>query len=402
MRILVCYLLMLVFHCIAFAKAVRDTLYTSQHDKIILTYDVTTSGNDITLKMDQRPRIIPSDDLRKACKGDLSHLKVVMFDRVGTYGNYKWKGIAPKAFMVPSGMRYHKSEEGFYILGESAPLSFVKSSDEARYINIPLFIAIYESKQNYKLVGISTEQLRVQLVTPPKTPKVTKRQVLKGVETEQIEVLTTEEVVSTDDDVAKALGSIQMVHELLASETELPFSQTLQMEIYNLRQLKDRVKDKDVIERINEVLLEYNKREQELREAEKDAALSAEADEQALLAQQKAEDEARQKEAEEKARQQEEQQQKRTLWMIIGGVILGIIGFVGNAIFKHFRDVKNQKSIMEMQESLSKQAEHEATRRAKEIARNKAHQLANKGKTKMRASLNGNSNKKSNNKIKSI
>ena len=192
---------------------------------------------------------------------------------------------------------------------------------------------------------------------------------------------------------------------MIAAETELPFSQSLQMEIYNLRSLKERVNDTEVIERINEVLLDYSNKEHELKNAQNDASLAAQAEEQAMAAQQKAEEEAKEKEAEEKARIQEEKQQKRTLWMIIGGVILGVLGFVGNAVFKHFRDVRNQKSIMQMQESIAKQAEHEAARRSIEIIRNRAHKLANSGKSKLRESIQkGDRTKKNtkNTKIKSI
>lgn len=392
-------LLTLILPVLVSAKQVKDTVYTRQNDQIILTYDIAVNGNDISLKIDNKPRIIPSDNLRKACKGDLSLLKVVLFDRVGDFGKTKWNGMSPTAFTVPSGLSYDKTSEGFYILGESSPISFVKKSADKRDINFPLYVAVYEKKQTYKLVGSTTHPLKVAI---GKASNGNNRTVRTGTETERIAIQTSEELEADNEDVAKALSSMQMIRQLLASETELPFSETLKMEIYNLRSLKDRIKDKDVIERINEVLLAYNDKERELKDSQREASLAAQAQEQALIAQQKAEEDARQKEAEEKARIQEEKQQKRTLWMIIGGVILAILAFIGNAIFKHFRDVRNQKSIMEMQESLAKQAEHEASRRSREIVRNKAHQVANKGKSKMRESLQNTGKTKKNTKIKSI
>lgn len=399
MRMLVIYLLAFISPSIVSAKLVRDTVYTRQNDQIILTYDVTVHGNDVSLRIDGKPRVIPGENLRKACMGDLSLLKVVLFDRIGDFGKTKWSGMSPTAFMIPYGLSYDRSPEGFYILGESAPISFVKKNADIRDVNFPLYVAVYEKKQSYKLVGSSSQPLKV---TIGEVAKGTKRTGRKGTETERIVVQTSEELETENEDIAKALGSIQMIRQLVASETELPFSQTLQMEIYNLRTLKDRVKDADIIDRINEVLLSCNDKERELKIAQKEASLAAQAQEQALIAQQKAEEEARQKESEEKARIQEEKQQKRTLWMIIGGVILAISVFIGNAIFKHFRDVRNQKSIMEMQESLAKQAEHEASRRSREIVRNKAHQVANKGKSKMRESINNTGKTKKNTKIKSI
>lgn len=399
MRQVVFLLSVFLMPLFASAKVVKDTIYTRQHDQIILTYDVAVNGNNVFIKVENKPRIIPSDNLRKACKGDLDLLKVVLFDRVGDFGKVKWNGMSPTAFMVPAGLSYDKSNDGFYILGESSPLSFTKKVADKRDICFPLYIAVYEKKQTYKLLGSSNKPLKVSI---GKTSGNISHTVQTGTETEIIAIQSSEEAEEDNEETVRALSSMQMIRQLLATETELPFSQTLQMEIYNLRSLKDRVKDAALMERINEVLLLCNDKERELKDAQKEASLTAQAQEQARITQQKDEEEARQKEADEKARIQEEKQQKRTLWMIIGGVILAILAFIGNAIFKHFRDVRNQKSIMEMQESLAKQAEHEASRRSKEIVRNKAHQMANKGKSKMRQSLQDAGKTKKNRKIKSI
>lgn len=399
MKQVIFLLALILLPLIANAKVVKDTIYTRQNDQIILSYDIAINGDNVSIKVDNKPRIIPSDNLRKACKGDLGLLKVVLFDRVGDFGKVKWNGMSPTAFMVPSGLSYDKSSDGFYILGESTPISFTKKVNDKKDVSFPLYVAVYEKKQTYKLVGSSNKPLKVSV---GKSSNNRSHTVRAGTETERIAIQSSEELEADNEDVARALSSMQMIRQLLASETELPFSQTLQMEIYNLRSLKDRVKDADVRERINELLLQCNDKERELKEAQKEASLAAQAQEQALIAQQKAEEEARQKDAEEKARIQEEKQQKKTLWMIIGGVILAILAFIGNAIFKYFRDVRNQKSIMEMQESLAKQAEHEASRRSKEIVRNKAHQMANKGKSKMRQSLKDTGKTKKNTKIKSI
>lgn len=399
MRRVVFPILIFLIPLIASAKVVKDTIYTRQNDQIILTYDVAVNGDNVSIKVDNKPRIIPSDNLRKACKEDLGLLKVVLFDRVGDFGKVKWNGMSPTAFMVPSGLAYDKSNEGFYILGESTPISFTKNVNDKREVSFPLYVAVYEKKQTYKLVSSSNKPL---VVSVGKSLNYTSHTVRMGTETERIAIQSSEELEADNEDVARALSAMQMIRQLLATETELPFSQALQIEIYNLRSLKDRVKDADVRERINELLLQCNDKERELKDAQKEASLAAQAQEQALIAQQKANEEARLKETEEKARIQEEKQQKKTLWMIIGGVILAIIAFIGNAIFKHFRDVSNQKSILEMQESLAKQAEHEASRRSKEIVRNQAHQMANKAKSKMRQSLQDTGKTKKNTKIKSI
>lgn len=383
-----------------YARLVRDTVLTKQNDRIILTYDISHNGEDVALRVDNKPRIIPGDNLRKACKGDLGLLKVVIFDRVGDFGNVKWKGLSPTAFMVPSGFSYHGSNEGFYILGETTtPVSFTKKGPEKKDISFPLYLAVYEKKQTYRIVCSSANPLKVSV---GKSQSAASRNMRATVETERIAIKSSEEIEADNEEITRALASMKLIRQLLDSESELPFSQTLQMEIYNLRSLKDRVNDPDVVDRINDVILLCNEREKELKEAQKDASLAEQAQQKALEAHRRAEEDKRQKEVEEKARVQEEKQQKRTLWMIIGAVLLAVVGFIGNAVFKHFRDIRNQKSIMEMQESLARQAAHEAGRRSREIVRNKTHQLVKKGESGLRNSVKASHTTNRNKRIKSI
>ena len=198
MRTFLIYLLAFLYPCIASAKMVRDTVYTRQNDRIILVYDVAVNGNDVSLRIVNKPRIIPGDNLRKACKGDLSLLKVVLFDRVGDFGRVKWNGMSPSAFTVPSGLSYDRSAEGFYILGESSPMSFVKKSPDNKEIRLPLYVAVYQKKQTYRLVGSSSQPLRVTIgkAKAAKAQRVTKRTVQIGTETERVPVYSTEEVES--------------------------------------------------------------------------------------------------------------------------------------------------------------------------------------------------------------
>lgn len=385
---------------LASAKFVRDTITTRQNDQIILTYEINVDGENVSIKMAGKPRIIPGENLRKVCKGDLGLLKVVLFDRVGDFGKVKWNGIAPVAFTVPSGLSYNKSNDGFYILGETTtPISFTKKVTDKKDILFPLYVGVYERKHTYRLVSSGAGPLRISV---GKVQAGVTRKPRVGVETERIAIQSSEELEANNDEVVKALGSMRMIRQLLASENEVPFSQALQMEIYNLRSLKDKVKDPEVVGKINEVILLCNDKERELKESDKQASLASQAQEEALMAQHKAEEEARRKEADEKVRAQEEKQQKRTIWMIIGGAGLAILGFLGNAVLKHFRDIRNRKSIMEMQASLARQAEHEAAHRSRELIRNKAHQVANQSRSKMRESIIIAGKPKKNTKIKSI
>jgi len=390
-----CGITALIFLSIAAASAareVKDTVWTRENDRIILSYGVSTDGDRLTVEFHGLPRIVPSSRrLTDACDGEYGRLKVVLFDRIGDFGKVKWKGLSPTAFSVPAGLEYEGTPAGFYILGESSlPLEFHMSGNSQPEIKFPLYVALYEKKQNYRIVSSVREPLTVAAVS-----KVKRSPAGPGVrtETERIEVRSSVETEADNEDITGALSSIEMVKELLSRETEVPFSQTLQLEIYNLRSLRNKIKEPEVIDKINSALLACSDREQALKEQQARAAMAAQAEEQALMAQQKLEAEAEQKAAEEQARVQEEKQQKRTLWMIIGGAVLAVLGFIGNAVFKHFRDLRNQRSIMQMQESLVRQAEHEAGRRSREIVRNKAHQMVNKSRGKIKETIQGSANK---------
>lgn len=382
------------------ATVLRDTLTTTQNDKIILTYELSQYGTQVTVRLDQPPRITPGDALRKECKGDLSRLKVVIFDRIGDFGQVKWRGMAPAAFMVPAGLSYEKSSDGYFIAGQSpATLKFNKRQSSAVNLAIPVHIAVADKKQTYRLVRSTSRQLNIKTgLTGATSVAYTTPQAVA----DQAPDASDEDEEDESDEIAKAQASINMVTVMLAAETEVPFSQSLQMEIFNLRAIKDRINDQSTISAINNVLLQCNEKERILKDEMKMQASAAQAQQDSLLAQQKAQEEARLKDAEDKARRQEEESQTRTMWFIIGGVILTILALVGNATIKHFRDVRNQKNIMQMQQSIAKQASNEASRRSTEIVRNTAHKAINQGKSKVRGTVTGAAKPKKNTKIKSI
>lgn len=384
----------------AYAKEMRDTLWTTQNDKIILSYNLMSDNNIMTVEF-SRPRVIPSSSLNRVCKGDIGRIKVVMFDRVGDFGNTRWGGLTPSAFMIPGGMSYERSSDGFYILGESGPVEFAICGQPASSLMIPIYVAVYDKKLNYRIVAASKKALSVSVAKIPNKTVRRPSDKQRG-ETERIAVTSAEEIESGNTDITDALSSIALVRELLERETTVPFSQTLQMEIYNLRNLKNQMVDPEIVGKINEMLLLCDEKERQLKEAIDLASASAAAEQQSQIDRQNREAEEKKKEAEEKERMREEKQQKLTMWMIIGGVLLAVAAFIGNAVLKHFRDLRNQKNMMRMQESLARQAQHEASRRSREIVRNKVHKGANDGRTWIREKVTDNHKNKNNSKIRSI
>lgn len=364
------------------AEDFRTTIPTGQDDKIILRYSVTLDNGKIVLGISDNPVIIPSDDLEKACRGRTDRLKIVIFDRIGNFNGVRWGGMTPSAFMIPAALDYSQTEDGFYILEQTISIEFKRENGNAASIDFPVFIALEEKKNSYRIIRSGTEKLRIDI--PEYSPAPTGSNIPEQISVRPASGTENSASEENDSDIINALGSIDIVRQILEDTDRLPFPQTLQLEIYNLRSIKGRIADKEITDQINRVLLEYTEKEEELQRRQDEMALAAETERQELILQQAEEAKARQAEAEEKLRQQEEKQQKRTLRMVIGGGALAVLCFIGNAIFKHFGNIRNQRSIMEMQQALTRQAEHEARRRGREVIRNKAHNIANRGKEEIR------------------
>lgn len=398
MRRLVTVSLCFIFPLLTLAKGVKDTVRTSQDDKIILTYNLSRTGEHLVIDVPVPPRIIPSRSLVKACGGEIDRLKVVAFDRIGDYGKVKWKGLFPTAFMVPSGLSYDRTLDGFYIFGESQPIVFNGKAADRIEIKIPLYIAVYEKKQSYKIVSDSREPWVIEVNASTSSS----RDAQSDLEKKRTIVYTSEVLEADNEEIMIVLSGIALISELLERETEFPFSTTLQAEISRLSSMKSNIKESDILEKINHTLLQCDAKEKELKSKQREAEIAAKAADQALIEQQKMEAAAKLKETEEKARIQEEKKQKRTLWMVIGSAIMAVLGFIGNTIFKNIQDKRNQKSLMQMQQSLVRQAEYEATRRSRELVRNGMHQAANKGRNKLRAQIQNSGGKSQNNKRRTI
>lgn len=92
------------------------------------------------------------------------------------------------------------------------------------------------------------------------------------------------------------------------------------------------------------------------------------------------------------AKQEAEAAQQRNMWLIIGGIILAVLGFVGNQVFQHVRNARNQRNMMSMQQSMVQRAENEAKRRAQSMARQKVNQVQNAARRKSQDYVRGNIN----------
>ena len=364
------------------AKEVTDTLESTKRDRVIVTYDIAQNNGQVVIKfIDAKKRLGRTfkDKYKK-----LDEVVVLFFDRMGNYGDEtEFLGISPEPFMVPSGVNYKISRDGYFILNDNQKLSLELKSAETEELKIPIYIAHYEGKHRYKVFSSCGDLLikmskHKQTVNPnnPATQLTTQT------------ITSQEEVDGTLSEADEANILIKVVYDLLDDQEGEEFSGELQQTISRLRVIGHSTSDHSLSTRISDVLADCKQKEKELK-ASASAAADAAAKEAGLQAKKAQEEaQARQDSIAAAAQQKAEKDRKQNLWLIIGGVILAILAFVGNQTFQHFRNVKNQKSIMDMQQNVVKRAEDEAKRRARNMAHSQINRVQGEARRKTRSAIN--------------
>ena len=377
-----------------YAKTVKDTLVTIDGDRIILTYELLQSEDHHTIRFINNPRKklgrINGDKY-----SDLSKVAVVFFDRTGGYSNnVSFTNMVPEAFMVPSNVNYEHSSDGFFVVQDEPTLNFIaKGSSD---IIIPVYLAYHPKKGKYILFS-KCKGMKIRLSAPS---PVTRQQSTSQIS--QKTVTSTTEIESDNTTVLKVMESIKLAKELLYEADKLPFSESLQDEIRFIRIQKREITDAGLLSQISDVLQMYEDKKASLEEKASAAQIAAQ-----LEAEEKAKREAEEIQARNDSimaaqQEQTEKDKERNIWMIIGGVILAILAFIGNQVFQSFRNNRNQKNMMNIQQSIANQAEAEAKRRARNAIRNTTNRKVNQVKNEVRETVRKKTTVKVNGKSKNL
>lgn len=369
-------LLFLPFHL--HGKTKRDTIYTTDGDRIILTYEITGTANQTTVRFTEARKTLGKFNAKY--KKDLPKVAVMFFDRTGNYGSeVSITNMIPEPFMTPSGVKYQKSHEGFYLVQAEPELTFtVKSNTE---ISIPIYLAYKPKKSKYILFSKSTG-LKIPLGKQKSSPvnKAT-------TQTVQQTITSTLEVEADNTAAIKVLESVKIAKDLISETTVLPFSDNLLDELNYLRQKRREITDDALVAEISDVMDRYEAKKQLLEE-------QSSSEQQALRqeAEQKARDEAQALQNKNDSiaaaqKMEAEKEKKRNLWMILGGIVLSILAFVGNQFFQSVRNKNNQLRMMDMQQHIADKAEAEAKRRARNAIRSQRNKVVNETRRKVENGL---------------
>ena len=393
-RFTLVFLATMFLNCLSvYAKTVKDTLVTTDGDRIILTYELSRSDDHYTLRFNNQRKKLGRINGDKYA--DLSKVAVMFFDRTGGFSNnVSITNMVPEAFMVPSNVNYEHSSDGFFVVQDYPTLNFTaKGSSD---ITIPIYLAYHPKKGKYTLFS-KCKGMKIHLSVSSST---TRQQGTSRI-TQQTVTSTTE--IEADNTAAlKVMESIKLAKELLYEADKLPFSESLQDEIRFIRVQKREITDAGLLSQISDVLQMYE---------DKKASLEENASAAQIAAQQEAEEKAKREAEEIQARndsimaaqqEQAEKDKERNIWMIIGGVILAILAFIGNQVFQSFRNNRNQKNMMNIQQSIANQAEAEAKRRARNAIRSTTNRTVNQAKSEVREAVRKKTTIKVNGKSKNL
>lgn len=409
------------------AKEQTATLQIPDGGKVVVRYDEKVDREGaVTISILGVQKKLGAEN-----SNQLDRIRVLFFDKNGGHSEDQFVSkIATEALSVRSDeVTYNRSSDGIVWLDEQPELK-LRLHTSASTLFIPVYIARYEKKHKYKiLASCGTMTIPISRRDSQESPaSATMSKVSRT-------VTTTEEIEGTADlpDAEIASNLIARIEDMIDQSPADRLPEGIDFYVGQLRELEFSIKDRNVKSRIAETLSKVENKKVEVsdyasrlrRQEGDDAATRAEEKEarrnleylNERLANSKdlsendvaelkslANEMRRQSHSvsdpglasdmksvadrcDEEVKKFDDSKKKKNIWMIIGGVILAILMFVGNLVFRHFRDLNNQKSISDMQEKLAKQAAGEAKRRARGMAYNKMAQTRNAVRGKVTGSV---------------
>lgn len=414
----------------AFTKEVRDTIKSSSKDLVYVEYNIRESNGKVTISFSEvRKRL----GLDHQSKYDLKKVCVLYFDKGGGYKDKFTGNITTHPLYVSSDkFRYHFSDEGYVRLEDGAEIQLDLLAESAT-LSLPVCLANYEGKHRYKVFA-QCGNLDIVL----KKKKKQEASVVRTQESVQREIPVTEQV-EVDTDMPPAQEAELLIENLgerlrqgLLSLSEL---ESMSRNIDKLRDLEITIPDKALQGKIRGILQDYDsqcqaaKQQQEQEEKTEMAVAQQQEKEQQIkeklayvrerldsidklsdndlvdlknasielrreahgidnseLAQQMKDTAAK---CDAELKKIEDGKKKRNILLIVLGILLGILLFVGNQLMQHFRNLRNMKSMEDAQNKIAKRAEDEAKRRAHAAIRSKISTAQGKARQKQNEAVRG-------------
>ncbi len=415
------------------AKEVVATLHSEAGDKVTVKYDVTYRNGDVFLTFVDVRKQLADDHIRKYRESD--RVKAVFFDKNGGYDTKFLSDIETEAIVVASDeIQYTWSDEGYVWVDEQPELQLKLLVPKA-VLSIPIYLVYYKRSNTYNVFSYCGV-LEIPLTQLGKTDTQAATSIGSTTSATDMSGELERNAEQTDDELALLL--VDKINDLLDYSSDISLPEGLDTYTGQLRQLELTISDRDIKRRVGTVLRKVEEKKEEVarvtselqRREEEDAARKAQeagvkqdlsylterldnadnltdndiaemktvanelrrqshAVENGNLATQMREAADR---CDAEVKKREDKKKRRNIGMIIGGVILSVLMAVGNQTMQHFRNLRNQKGIEDMQDKIVRRAESEAKRRAQSMVRSKVSRVENaarqKGRDLVRNSVN--------------
>lgn len=398
------FLILSLSYCLhASAQVVTETLQSSQKDQVFVTYNLKQSDERVELEF-TNIRIKLGDQLNEKHK-KASETVAVFFDRIGGYDDIRFSGnITPKAISFSPELAYTPSPDGYFIFDpyQYPSLVFDNAIKETSVVNIPIYLARRVKKHHFEIIS-SCSTLEIKIENKKQVTPFTAFDEPAPIQPQPI----FEEGVTEEED--QALNLVGSIMSRLPSQTKAPISTTLEQEVKNLIDLKSRIKNEDIQSRINETIDAFEAKKQELEEAQRieiEQQMAIEADNKAFSqcisieacelylnsypeGVHVEEVKAKKAELETADKEKKDKEKKRNIWMIVGGVLMAILIFVGNQVMQAIRTKRTQQNMLKMQTDAVNQAKNAAQGAIRKETNQVVNQVQQKGKNAVRDAVGG-------------
>lgn len=421
-------LLSLVFPSVLAADGV-EVLRSDRKDKVTIQYNVSERNGLTTVFFSKVKKELSFENSEKYPDND--KVQVVFFDKTGAFVDADFSvknGISIFPVKINRDeLNYYKSQDGYYRLGDNPEIRVEVLTDKEVTLQIPVYLAYYKKKRQYEIFAYCGE-LNVKFSN--------KRQKENVSQIPRTRTITTTEELQVEKDLSAAdiaQNVLNNADEFINGPDVTP--DDLREYIRKLDDMRYSIQDPTVLSETSKVILACKKRlaammQEEATEKEQSVeqamyrhqkakaqqdmnyvkerlskiddlsdsdlgdlrAASNELRKQSFAIKEKDEELAVQMTqtadaCDQKLKEIEDGKQMRNIWLIIGGVLLMVLMFVGNMTFTHFRNLQNKKDIDKMQQSMAKRAEDEARRRAQSLARSKVNKVQSDIRQKSRDTI---------------
>ena len=407
------------------AKDYEQELRSAEGDDVTVKYKVVAKDGQHTIVFDKPEKRLSRDHRYKYEEPE--SVKIVFFERVGKHGSdvFKYVNCYEEAITVNlNAMHYRGNDNGVVWIDEGNSVNITLLKQEAT-LSIPVYLAYYKKNNTYEVFArCGTLEIPLSAVqkgdaTASADSISSRKRILDVVvATGEDETLSNEDIaLQLANNIRQQVGECTsltkledrvkpLFDELVKLQSGLkivPPAVENAIDIYSkkkeeLQQLADDIigirseedNRQNVIKQARSDLSYVNERLDNIDNLSDEDIVALKSDANLLRRQSHNIDDRQLAEemnsaadrCDEQYNKMEQAKKRRTIWMVIGGIILAIAMMLGGQVLQHIRNLKSQRGLEEMQNKMMQHAQNEAQRRAQSVMRSKINRAQSQARRK--------------------